>query len=393
MTAGSGLQLSQQHGGEGGDGQHAQHGSGGGGSAALWEGLSAALQPTVLLLQLLPLQLRPHTCTDGLIVGVEVLDLQADTSPSECPSPAQPRAPTSALPGSLTCSCDRRLTSMRLRSYGTRDTTSKVRKGFSPVGCCRGGQKVSAAHPARCSPHGTASPWLCPSPPAPCRALGGGRRYLGLRLHHQHDVLDADAELTVPVVAGLWGQRPAHPEPRQHPHPIPPLESPGQLWAVGLHPWPAPRSSPQPQCSRSRVGARTDGCEHARSQRHVVGLEAHRPCGGHGVGYDSQGQVCPPPSCPIPPPVLTLMHRQEIADAVPGSVAVVEPHFPERPAGKGLHCSPWRMRRWNRAGSSSGTPALLPPHRLHTHQLCPMGRRGGRGRCCPSAHGCRLPIR
>lgn len=72
--------------------------------------------------------------------------------------------------------------------------------------------------------------------------------------------------------------------------------------------------------------------------------------------------ACPLPP-PITPPVLTLVHREEVADAVPGSMAIVEPHFPERPAGKGLHCSPWRMRRWNRAGSSNGTPALLPPHR------------------------------
>lgn len=86
---------------------------------------------------------------------------------------------------------------------------------------------------------------------------------------------------------------------------------------------------------------------------------------GYGKGETHSGGACPqraaglgcdkPPVSPVPvsrswPPAPTLMDREEVADAMAGPVAVVEPHVPERPAGKGLHVSPWRMRTWDGAG-------------------------------------------
>ena len=52
-------------------------------------------------------------------------------------------------------------------------------------------------------PRGSPHPWLGTAPLR--RATPAPPRYLGLRLHHKGDVLDADPELAVPVVAGLWG--------------------------------------------------------------------------------------------------------------------------------------------------------------------------------------------
>lgn len=109
IGAGSGPQPAEQRREQRSEGQRAR---GGGAGAVHCEGLGALLQPLVRLLQPLPPQLRPHVRPDPLVVGVQVPDLQPGTtgscggvawmlpplwpSSSSCPT-ARPLAPPAEL--------------------------------------------------------------------------------------------------------------------------------------------------------------------------------------------------------------------------------------------------------------------------------------------------------